>query len=339
MHSHPPAQQIPMPVNARARETSTRQRHIALTVLVLQNTLLVLMMRQSRSTCKPDQALYNPATAVFLSEVLKTIFCFATVRYKRLGGAVSWNNSWRNEVTQMLIPSALYAVQNNLLYIALSNLEAATFQITYQLKILSTAIFSVILLNRKITRKNWIALILLMLGVTLVQTQTATTDVASSSSNDKPLLGLVAVLACCVSSGFAGCYFEKSLKTSDTSMWVRNIQLGLCSLVFSAAGLLVNDWALLRSNGFFYGYNGLVWLVICNQAAGGLIVASVVKYADSILKAFATSISILLSSCISYYLFDFRVTWTFALGAAIVLYATYLYGKPEQVTISSGKYL
>lgn len=38
--------------------------------------------------------------------------------------------------------------------------------------------------------------------------------------------GLMAVLMACVSSGFAGVYFEKILKETKQSVWVRNIQLG-----------------------------------------------------------------------------------------------------------------
>jgi len=54
---------------------------------------------------------------------------------------------------------------------------------------------------------------------------------------------------------------------------------------------------------FFSGYNTYVWGVITLQAAGGLIVAVVVKYADNVMKGFATSISIIISAVISYILF------------------------------------
>lgn len=39
-------------------------------------------------------------------------------------------------------------------------------------------------------------------------------------------VGLMAVLMACVSSGFAGVYFEKILKETKQSVWLRNIQLG-----------------------------------------------------------------------------------------------------------------
>ena len=49
--------------------------------------------------------------------------------------------------------------------------------------------------------------------------------------------------------------------------------------------------------------------VLCPQAFGGLVVAAVVKYADNILKGFATSVSIIVSSLVSFYfLGDFTPT-------------------------------
>ncbi len=44
--------------------------------------------------------------------------------------------------------------------------------------------------------------------------------------------GLLAVLGVCISSGFAGVYFEKVIKESPkvTSLWIRNVQLSTYSL-------------------------------------------------------------------------------------------------------------
>jgi UDP-sugar transporter A1/2/3 len=60
-------------------------------------------------------------------------------------------------------------LQNNLLFIALSNLDAATYQVTYQLKILTTALFSVLMLGKKLDSIKWVSLIILMAGVSFVQ--------------------------------------------------------------------------------------------------------------------------------------------------------------------------
>jgi len=66
------------------------------------------------------------------------------------------------------------------------------------------------------------------------------------------------------------------------------------------------------------------------QALGGVLVAMCINYADNIAKNFATSISIILSFLFSVFFFDFDVTFSFLLGTAIVIYATYLYSGPER---------
>lgn len=85
---------------------------------------------------------------------------------------------------------------------------------------------------------------------------------------------------------------------------------------------------LLKTD-FFQGYDGVVILIVLIQAFGGLVVAIVVKYADNILKVFATSISIILSSILSYLILD-DLTGAgplFLMGTVLVIGSTVMYGK------------
>lgn len=52
------------------------------------------------------------------------------------------------DLFKMAVPACLYVLQNNLNYMAISNLDGPTFQLLYQLKILTTALFSVLMLKR-----------------------------------------------------------------------------------------------------------------------------------------------------------------------------------------------
>jgi len=70
---------------------------------------------------------------------------------------------------KMAIPGFLYVLQDALQYVAISNLDAATVQVLCQLKILTTAVFSIMLLNRTFSIRKWLSLFLLMVGIVLIQ--------------------------------------------------------------------------------------------------------------------------------------------------------------------------
>ena len=72
-------------------------------------------------------------------------------------------------------------------------------------------------------------------------------------------------------------FIEKILKGSRTSLWIRNVQMGLPSVLIAYITVYIQDAAAVKMHGFFGGYNTIVWTVIIVQAVGGLIVATVVK--------------------------------------------------------------
>lgn len=201
------------------------------------------------------------------------------------------------------------------------------------------------ILRKKLIATQWGALVLLVAGVVFVQL--ADTSSADAIQIDGPpqnhFVGFSAALGACFLSGFAGIYFEKMLKGADISVWMRNVQLSLLSLPFGLLTCFVNDNAKLQEHGFFFGYDIFVIYLVVLQAGGGLIVAMVVKYADNILKGFATSLAIIISCVASMYLFQFNLTLQFTFGAALVIASIFLYGydptrttpKPVQRSLSS----
>jgi len=220
----------------------------------------------------------------------------------------------------------MYTVQNNLLYFALSNLDAATYQVCYQLKILTTAVFSMVLLQRKFSLKKWAALFLLTVGVSIVEVSNSHDSSKSDSEKNSQFIGLVAVLCAACTSGFSGVYFEKILKGSDVSVWMRNVQLALFSVPMGFLSSYISDGDKIGEHGFFHGYDNFVWFTVIQNALGGLLVAVVVKYADNILKGFACSLAIIITCVASIFIFDFSLSLQFIVGAGCVIGSIFLYG-------------
>lgn len=320
---------------ATPASTNSNIKWISLVVLIVQTTALVLVLRYSR-TQKTDGPKYLSSTAVLMSEIVKFFTCIVVLLY---------NNNWSldrfkkeidadivrkpKDTLKVSVPALLYVVQNNLLFLALSKLDAATYQVTYQLKILTTAFFSVTMLSKKLNALKWLSLLLLTAGVALVQLpkDSGKAKAADEHATSDQLIGFIAVLAACFSSGFAGVYFEKILKGSTVSLWMRNLQLAFFSIFGGFFMVWLYDWDAVKQDGFFQGYNSVIWVAVMLQAYGGLVIALVVKYADNILKVFAVSLSIILSSFISWSLLnDFEPSFAFVAGATIVIGSTFLYG-------------
>nr|XP_021409009.2 UDP-galactose translocator [Lonchura striata domestica] len=322
---------------------SWRVKYASLGVLVLQNASLVLSIRYVRTL--PGER-FLPTTAVVMAEAMKGSACLLLLLIQHRGSvrqtAVTLHEAvvgQFGDTLRLAVPSLIYTLQNNLQYVAISNLPAATFQVTYQLKILTTALFSVLLLGTALSRLQWLSLALLFAGVALVQAEQARAVPPAGAAAPSPgpeaapvqsyAVGLAAVAASCLSSGFAGVYFERLLKRSGGSIWLRNVQLGAVGTAVGLGAMLAAEGPAVAALGFFYGYNGAVWAVVVNQAAGGLLVAVVVRYADNILKGFATALSILASTAASAHLFGFRPRAPFLAGTAMVLAAVVLYGRPR----------
>ena len=70
--------------------------------------------------------------------------------------------------SRQMVPAVIYLVMNILGFVALGHLDASTFSIVAQMKVFTTAIFSVIILQRRLHLRKWRALTSLTLGVVLI---------------------------------------------------------------------------------------------------------------------------------------------------------------------------
>ena len=190
------------------------------------------------------------------------------------------------------------------------------------------------MLKKNLVALQWISLLLLGTGVICVQLQPTSNDAKDLASKpiQNPWVGFTAGVVACVLTGFAGIYFEKILKSTSQSIFVRNIQLGVIGIFAGLAGVLISDGVAVKANGFFFGYDVFVWIVVVIHGIGGILVAAVQKYADNILKGFAASGAIVIAAVISVFMFDFQLSVQFVVGAICVMFAVFVYSGLQTVT-------
>ncbi len=302
----------------------------SLLCMVLQNSLLFVLTRFTRNPSLRGR-VYLSSVAVLFVEFIKLVACLGLVLCAN-GGPAGLLSTLRNEVLRdavttlkLAVPATCYTLQNNLLFVAISNLSAAAAQVIYQSKTLSTALFSVMLLRKSFSAAQWVSFVLLGAGVVLVQQQDALSAAAPTGAN--PVFGAFAALASAALSGFAGVYLEKMFTAGSSSLWVRNVQLCMYTIPLQAATVHINDGVAIRRHGLMQGFRPSTWMVVVVQVAGGLLTAIVIKHAGNILKTFATVIALICTCVISMGIFDFTPTPLFGLGVASVTSSIWLYSS------------
>ncbi|KAK5985616.1 UDP-galactose transporter [Trichostrongylus colubriformis] len=348
-------------------------KYTSLFVLVLQNTSLVLFMRYAMTGNRPK---FLKAISVFFAEIFKFVASVVLVCLQERSVVKGFTqiydqfvHHWRDAL-KVLVPAVVYTIQNFLLYVAVENLPAATYMVTYQLKILTTAVFTVLVLGRKLSIQQWVSLFFLFGGVAIVQYD-------QKMSNDREKAErLAAAMADDISTtvmptiedaftklmGPATDVFNGTtlapaalgdLTRSKREVHEQNsiigfiavldlmcpygfgtYQLALPSIFFALLFAFVKDNTEIFADGIapeaiwrrmLFGFDWAVWVTIAISAFGGLVVAVVIKFADNILKAFATSFAIVLNCILAYFLFNFRPTMFFVVGACFVIGAVFVY--------------
>jgi UDP-sugar transporter A1/2/3 len=327
---------------------------LLLAMMVLQNSSTVLVGRFTRAGV-PEAELYDVNHLITICELSKLLLS-AALEYYTTDGQL-WQSldmhilQRPTDALKISVPAILYLVQNTLLYVALTNLTAPIFQVTYQAKLVTTAIVSVFMLKRTYTAQQWTSLVAISLGVAIVvlgekSSSSSSKSTESTATAGNLVTGLTAVSIACFSSAMAGVYFEFVLKkpadasksaAAQPSLWMRNIQLAFFSVVIAilqglwksnSAAAVATVGTALTAKSYLHGFSFWTWILVALQAGGGLLVAAVIKYADNVLKGLATGVSVVLSTALSMVFFGTPLTGQFAVGGAIILAAVYLFSNP-----------
>ncbi|KAJ8008920.1 hypothetical protein DPEC_G00083430 [Dallia pectoralis] len=184
-----------------------------LSVMTLVAATYTVVLRYTRTIS--STTMYFSTTAVCITEVIKLFLSMGMLTkeagsFSRLKATIVQHVfKSPKELLKLSVPSVVYAIQNNMAFIALSNLDAAVYQVTYQLKIPCTALCMVLMLNRSLSRLQWFSVFMLCGGVSLVQWKPAEATKVQVEQN--PLFGFMAIAVAVLCSGFAE-YVHKKVK-------------------------------------------------------------------------------------------------------------------------------
>ncbi|XP_015572196.1 CMP-sialic acid transporter 4 isoform X1 [Ricinus communis] len=271
----------------------------------------------------------------------------------------------RNNVL-LAVPAFLYAINNYLKFIMQLYFNPATVKMLSNLKVLVIAVLLKIIMKRRFSIIQWEALALLLIGISVNQLRSlpgGTTAMGLPVATGAYLYTLIfalllnlliadcwdthkSILADCAGKcnmkkqlldlmqatvpSLASVYNEYALKSQfDTSIYLQNLFLYGYGAIFNFLAILVT--AIFKgpsSLDILQGHSKATMLLICNNAAQGILSSFFFKYADTILKKYSSTVATIFTGIASAALFGHTLTMNFILGISIVFISMHQFFSP-----------
>ena len=262
--------------------------------------------------------LYDSAAAVFFTELFKCVASVIAMYYrtgKFLPISIFRDQTWRVGI-YYAVPSAIYALYNNLTYLNLSIFDPGTYQVFMQTRVLFTGVLYTWILAKTLTHRKWAALVLLTLGVV---SKYVTPDI-------KVDWRISFMLFQASLSAFAGVFNEFLLK-KDIQMDVneQNFFMYSFALIFNCGWGLYTNPSYYSSGDVFRSFNGIFFFIVLNAAIIGIVTSLILKFINVIVKAFASACEVLLTAILAAMFLNESLTKQDVVACVIVMYSIYIY--------------
>ncbi|GMN25069.1 hypothetical protein TIFTF001_000799 [Ficus carica] len=298
---------------------------------------------------------FSPISVNFLTEATKVVFAiimlFFQARNKKVGEksllSVSTFVQVREiDITTMFvaarnnallaIPAFLYAINNYLKFIMQLYFNPATVKMLSNLKVLVIAVLLKMIMRRRFSIIQWEALALLLIGISVNQLRSmpeGSTALGLPLTTGAYLYTLIFVTV----PSLASVYNEYALKSQfDTSIYLQNLFLYGYGAIFNLLAIL--GMAIFKGPGsldILQGHSKATILLICNNAAQGILSSFFFKYAvvglwlpDTILKKYSSTVATIFTGIGSALLFGHKLTMNFILGISIVFISMHQFFSP-----------
>jgi len=239
---------------------------------------------------------------------------------------------------KFLIPSIFYAVNNNIYYVGLMYVPPPIWIILCSFRTVITATLYKFILKRNISKWQYIGALCIVASIIVAKLD----DVLTKSSNSIPSVAiLLAAVASCISVA-AALFTESLFKNSgenflDQQFWLYVYGFFVSTMVHVLSSKNVGPMEAFSSLGDV-SREVIVLLVMALvfSSIGGLVVASILKRLDNIVKEYSGATANMVTALLCSFLFPEKFTFTLFIFFAMVLLflGIYLYENKKVKTVT-----
>jgi solute carrier family 35 (UDP-sugar transporter), member A1/2/3 len=224
----------------KASLSNSHRRRASDEVISLQKGYLFMLCLALQYGLQPllqkaciDRHTVNKVSLLVVAEVVKIVICLSMI-LSRKGAFADITSTWtlRTSLKAACLPAALYAVQNWLSQIAYQNLDSLTFNLLNQTKTLSAAVCLYVVMGRRQSGPQLVALMLLLVAALLLNSRSDSTAKGSVQWES----GIAPLLGASLLSGFSAAVTQKTLQVKGRNSFLLSLELavyGIITLVLS----------------------------------------------------------------------------------------------------------
>jgi len=284
--------------SASAKERGTREDYAWWVKALSCSTYLVLQVSgtivASLSKDSKGRFPYDSLVLTCSIEATKFLISAAALATSRAWGREERVTLDAKRFAAFALPGLCYFVSNNCMLLIIRELGPTTYQITNNLKILSTGVLMQLVLKVPLKSLQWRALFILFLGA-------ITAEMTDANSLRGTVWGYILVIINTFVAATGSVLSEKLLKgdgsvaATDSIHW-QNMQLYFYGIIYGIIPIVLKGDAV--KNGLFAGFNFYAWMSLVVLAFAGLTVSFILKYLDNIYKCFVSAMSMLVVAII-----------------------------------------
>ncbi|CAN1253360.1 CMP-sialic acid transporter 3 [Linum perenne] len=335
----PAAKTVSRAYDRHKSRVSSKQRALNV-LLVVGDCMLVglspILVYMSKVDGKFE---FSPVSVNFLTEITKVVFAIVMLilqaRRQKVGekpllSISSLTQAARNNVL-LAVPAFLYAINNYLKFTMQLYFNPATVKMLSNLKVLVIAVLLKFVMKRRFSIIQWEALALLLIGISINQLRSlpeggGVTAMGIPIATSAYMYTFIFVTV----PSLASVYNEYALKSQyDTSIYLQNLFLYGYGAIFNFLAILAI--AVVKgpnSMDILHGHSKATMLLICNNAAQGILSSFFFKYADTILKKYSSTVATIFTGIASAAMFGHKLTMNFVLGISIVFISMHQFFSP-----------